>query len=225
MSSGNQSAPRYRNGRLLCNAKNNTCGAFAMKGKTKCYNDGGATPQGPTHGAYKSGIYSNHLPSALKDRFVEAMGDPALTEYRQDIALLQTRLCQLLETGESQPLWSAASQAFKNLQSALTSGDTGAIGAALSGLHNLVNRGMADSLRWQEVYDVAECLTKVKEREHKRLVAMSQMITAEQFIGFIGFIVDVAKRTIKDQDQFRAFAAELDKSWNRDAQQGIDAGH
>ena len=46
---------RHRNGQRLCNAKNNTCGAIAMKNSTKCRNHGGASLKGIAQPSFKHG--------------------------------------------------------------------------------------------------------------------------------------------------------------------------
>lgn len=216
---------RYRNGTRLCNAKKNTCCAFVVRGKTKCHYHGGATPKGPAHGAYETGKYSKFLGHGIKAKYAEAISDPTLTEYRADIALLQSRLYQLLETGESLPLWEGVAEAYNELRYALNAKDPLGLGNSLAQLDDLLKRGLADSIRWQEIYQVAEQMTKIKEREHKRLIAAQQMVSAEQFMAFIQFIIDVAQKTITDRDQLRAFSAEIDRSWNRNAQQKLTAGH
>mgnify|MGYP007040718961 FL=1 len=87
--------------------------------------------------------------------------------------------------------------------------DPAGITFGLSTLEGLINRGMADALRWAEVYRVTEQIGKTKEREHKRLVQAQQMISAEQLLAMLGQIADAARRTITNKDELQAFATTL----------------
>lgn len=214
--------PRYRDGKLLCNAKQDTCGAFACKGRTKCRNHGGESlPAGPTHPTYIHGLRSKYIPARLAAKYGESMADPDLMAYQADIALLQSRLYELLETGESEPLWSKAQEAFQRYKAAAGRAQRAEVGSserataaaqmseALAQVESLINRGQIDSIRWADIYKVTEQMGRTKEREHKRLVQMQQMITAEQLLAVLGQIANAAKQTITNPAEFAAFSAAL----------------
>ncbi len=201
---------RYRDGRLLCNAKDNTCNGFAMRGKTKCRSHGGATPSGPAAGRYKHGRYSKFLPSRLVTKFKDAMDDPELTQYRHSIALLTARLYELLEEGESELLWSKTQEAFRELEAAIPAENQASIRASLNALHGLIKRGRADSLRWREVYDVVERAGRMKEREHKRVAQLEQMISVEQFFEFINVVLLILTKNVQDKEALRTIVREID---------------
>lgn len=186
------------------------CSAHAVNGRRVCRVHGGMTPQpGPTHPNWKHGRRSKWIPSRLADKYAESLNDPQLTEFRQDIALLESRLYELLETGESLPLWDRARESFRALRQAMADKDGLSTAYFLGELENYINRGMADSLRWAEVYKVTEQIGKTKEREHKRLVQAQQMISAEQLLVMLGQIADAARRTITNRDELVAFSAAL----------------
>lgn len=210
---------RDQNGTTLCNAKGDTCNAPAVKGKTKCWNHGGATPGGVANANFKHGKYSKYLPSAeMREKLVEAMGDPNLMEYRDDVALLQARLFHLIEHGESLPLWGRAKEAYDELhKTVLGNGSPAEIGLRLKELESLLNRGLADSLRWHEVYRVTEQMGRTKERQYKREAVMQQNVTVEQFYGLLLRIADIAKTTITDGESLRAFVGAINREWPADA--------
>lgn len=182
-----------------------------MTGREYCRTHGGTKPIGPMNHAWKHGRRSKYIPARFAEKYAESLEDPHLTEFRQDIALLESRLYEVLQTGESQPLWDAAQDAFRDLRKAMASGDRLDVANALSTLESLINRGMADAIRWAEVYRVTEQIGKTKEREHKRMVAAQQMISVEQFFAIVGQIADAAKRTITDKSELKAFAAALNQ--------------
>lgn len=180
-----------------------------MKGRSYCRTHGGTKPIGPSHHWYKVGTRSKYIPARLADKYAESLADPHLTEYRQDIGLLEARLYELLQTGESLPLWDKTQDAYRELRAAMASGNQAGIAFALSALESFINRGMADALRWAEVYRVTEQIGKTKEREHKRLVQAQQMVSAEQLLAMFAQIADAAKRTFTNKDELRSFAQTL----------------
>lgn len=181
---------------------------------------GGRLPVGGAHPGFKTGAHSKYLPTGLATKYAESLGDAELLELRADVALLQARLFQLLEANESLPLLQQAQAAFTDLERALLKQDAPRTTQALKELKLLLQRGVADHHRWREIYEVLEGMGRTKEREHKRLVAMQQMISAEQFGTFILVITDAAKRTIKDPQSLSAFADELAKLWNAEEKKG-----
>lgn len=205
------------------NRRKEPCGKPAMKGREYCAKHGGKTRIGASHPAFKHGGHSKYMPTRLAEKYRESLEDPQLMEFRADAALLQARLHELLETGESLPLWDQAQDAFKDYRKAAQRAQQAPAGSderadaaaqmteALNRLESLINRGMADSLRWQEVYRVTEQVGKTKEREHRRLVQSEMVYTAEQLLAMVGKIVDAANSTIRDTEDRRAFQAALNQ--------------
>ena len=152
---------------------------------------------------------------------MEAIGDPNLLDFRQDIALLSARLMELLQTGESAPLWSSAQKAVVELKTAFTQKNTEGIFRWLRDLEDLVTRGNADSLRWQEIYELANNVASLKDKEHRRLIAMQQMITAEHFIGLLGQIAMIAKQSIRHEDDLERFSTLLNEYRALDSQRAL----
>ena len=182
-----------------------------MKGRDYCKTHGGTKPIGAANPAFKHGLRSKYMPARLAEKYAESLSDPQLMEFRQDAALLNSRLHELLESGESLPLWDRTQDAFAELRKAMSDKDGAGIASSLAELTGLINRGKADSLRWADIYRVTEQMGRTKEREHKRMVQAEMLYTAEQLLAFIGKIADAANRTITKPDDLRAFQAALDQ--------------
>lgn len=201
-----------------CAGKSRQTGLPCKRGPTAgsryCKFHGGRIPKGADSPRYKHGRYSRHLPSNLAQKYGEALADPDLMELRDEVALLHTRLCQLIESGESLPLWDKTAEAYADLRQAMVDKDDVAIAAGLSLLENYLRRGKADSMRWREIYQTVNNVTRIKEREHKRAVALQQMMTLEQFMLIIGKIADIARKTITNKDDLKQFTQELDGTWS-----------
>jgi hypothetical protein len=210
------------------NRRGKPCGKNAMIGRRHCKTHGGGKPCGVNHHNFKHGKRSHYLAFSqdLLQKYEEAMADPELIEYRDSIALLEARICSLLESAESNLLWARTQRAFCRYEAAFDDGDAKAIIANFDKLKALVNKGYADSVRWREIYDTIEQQARQKDREIKRLVLMEQFIPAEIFMTFIAFLVDAAKRTIKDRDSLRSFAEEINRAVDtRIAARGLLPSH
>jgi hypothetical protein len=74
------------------------CKAHPVPGKKRCRLHGGKTPSGPNSPHWRTGRYSSALKGAkLLDRYHAARGDAKLTDLRDEIALVDTRVLTLLE--------------------------------------------------------------------------------------------------------------------------------
>lgn len=191
----------------------------------RCRLHGGATPRGPASANYKTGAYSKYIPSRLAEKYAEAMADTELMEFRADAALLQSRLCELLETGESLPLWDETQRSFEDLRDAMAKKDGAMISDSLTRLDRLIHRGMADALRWADIYRVTEQIGKTKEREHKRLVQASQMMSTEEVLGMIGLIARAIKENVSNRRDIAAIMQALEGFGLREITGSLTAGH
>ena len=92
------------------------CKARAVTGRSVCYHHGGKTPRGTALPQTTHGRYSQDLPTQLADRYQAAQADPDLLSLRDEIALMSTRIGELLSTitagqrtDEAQATWEAIS--------------------------------------------------------------------------------------------------------------------
>ncbi|MBU0478760.1 hypothetical protein KKC91_09375 [bacterium] len=72
------------------------CQRYAIKGKDKCYQHGGATP-------IKHGLYSKYRQSTNANRIEENLQDKNLLNLRNQIALIVTLIQNYLEKFEDMP--------------------------------------------------------------------------------------------------------------------------
>jgi hypothetical protein len=80
---------------------------------------------------------------------------------------------------------------------------------ALLALGDALNAGAGDYAVWQEILDTTEARRKLVESEHKRLVAMQQMITAEQAMVLLARITDTVRKHVSDPSILAAISAEF----------------
>ena len=72
------------------------CRAKVMLGRTTCYHHGGKSLVGPAVNTYRSGRHSRYLPVRMAAKYQEAEHDPELLSLRDEIALVDARLADLL---------------------------------------------------------------------------------------------------------------------------------
>ena len=173
-----------------------------MTGKAVCYHHGGKSPGGMAQPAYKHGRYSKYLPARLMERFQQASDDPDILALRDDIALVDARLADLLgrvDSGESGEAWSQASAAFRALQGGMAKGDTPAMLAAINDLDSVIRRGLGDYAAWREVGILLDQRERLVRSERRRLVEMQQTMTVEQAMLLMGALAALVDEHVADR--------------------------
>lgn len=192
-------------GAARCQAHSKTsgeqCRQPAVPGKRVCHWHGGVSPSGVASGRYKTGKYSKDAPRRLVQHYEQALHDPELLSQREELALLDSRLLDVLrrvDTGESGQLWGRLGSAWNDLQVAQRLPDAEARGnamaQALQDIGEVITKGQTDWATWRELLDLMEGKRRLSESEQKRLVMMQQMVTAEQAL----VLVDQTVQAIKD---------------------------
>src|SRR3972149_6206199 len=100
--------PRYKR----CGAKCNTglpCNKWGMT-NGRCHIHGGKSPSGVASPHFKTGRYSKDMPLHLAARYQQAVHDPQLLSLRDDVAVCESRISELLQrvsTGDERTRWDA----------------------------------------------------------------------------------------------------------------------
>ncbi len=175
----------------------------------RCRMHGGMTPNGLALPQTKTGRYSKYLPARLAARYQEASTDGELLHLREDIALLDARLADLLgrvDSGESGAIWRMLRKAFDALQIARLSGNTIGMRDALGEIELLIVKGLADYAAWADVQQVLDQRRRLVESERKRMVEMQQMITSERAMLLMGAVVGIIKEHVHDRSTLTAIS-------------------
>lgn len=179
----------------------------------RCRLHGGKSLAGVASPTFVTGRYSKHLPARLADQYLASRNDPELLALRDEVAIVDSRLNDLLgrvDTGESGALWK---QARKLLSDYRTTGEE----SHLYALGLTINEALDDYAAWQEIQLLLEQRRKLVETERKRLVDMQQMITAERAMLLIAAISDTIRRHVSDRNVLAAINADLGALINRPA--------
>ena len=201
---------------MRCTAKSKQsgqqCKRHAVVGGTKCYMHGGASLAGIASPTFKHGRYSKSLPERLAARYAEAQDDPRLLELRDEVALIDTRLAELLthlDSGESAKRWQAVNGAYADLRDATARSDSAAFKAAMAAMGEALAAGAADHDIWTEIVTLTDQRRKLVESESKRLQTMQQMITSQQAMVLLAAVVDTIRKHIQDRTVLAAISQDI----------------
>jgi hypothetical protein len=192
-----------------------------------CQVHGGATPRGIASVHYKTGRYSKYLPQRMREAYALALDDPQLLEQREQIAVLDARLFDLLgrvDTGESGALWQRLMTARMELLEAQRTKDHLGQLSAMRTILDLISQGHTDYRAWGEIASVLEQRKRLIESERKRLTEMQQMVTSQQAMGLISAILESVKRNVTDRAALAAIQTDFIRLTTRDDRTIVDVG-
>lgn len=212
-----------------CGAKTRSgtpCRMAAMP-NGRCKLHGGKSLGGMAAPALKHGRYSKYLPERMLDHYHQAAEDATLLELRADIALVDTRLADVLrrvDTGESGKLWTRAAETFENFRGAGQNVEQARL--ALEQLGELLRRGQGDWAAWEEVSRLLEQRRRMVESERRYLVEQNQMISRDQAMLLIGALTTVIREHVTDRDTLTAISSDFNRLLNRGSSApAIDGPH
>ena len=180
----------------------------------RCRMHGGKVPNGMMLPQTKTGRYSKYLPVRLAGRYEEAQRDEDLLALREEVALVDARIADLLDrvdTGESGDAWKQAEQALEEFRQALAEQNATKRKMAFAALSVAINNGRQDYDAWNEIHKLVDQRRRLVESERKRLEQMGQMVAVEQFMLLIAQIVDLLRRHVHDRDTLATLSAEINR--------------
>lgn len=193
------------------------CKQWAMQNRNTCYFHGGPSPRGLAHPATRTGRISQSLPVRLQARFEAAARDPDLLDQTADLAVLDSRIADVLarvDTGEAGALWRTARQQFDLLQIAISDQDAGAMRVAIVELQRAIGRGVADYTAWAEVINLIEARRKLVESQQRLLTAKNQIITVNDAVTLATAMLAAVRAVVTDRQQLYQLQVEFDRLMN-----------
>lgn len=194
--------PKKEPARKKCGAKTRSgspCQSWALH-NGRCRMHGGNQVMGPLAGRWKTGKYSKYLPSKLVDKYLESQQDSELLSLRDEIAVLDSRIAELLarsEQGEGGQLWQDLNRRMVALNDHMRREDMDGIHRAYDMMRDLVDKGLQDYQIWLELRNNIEQRRRLVSDERKRLVDMQQIITSEQAILMVTYVVSVVRQNLE----------------------------
>lgn len=200
----------------LCGAKTRsggTCKRAALP-NGRCKFHGGASLAGPAHPNWKGGRHSKYLPKDLAERYQEARIDPHLTDLKDELALVDVRIAQLLEAlGEtgSARLWKEARTKFDAFKRAGGKGKAavGEARLALQQVDDILASGLTAAATWDDLREMLDLRRRLSESETRRLRDRHQMIPIAQVIQLMTLLVDEVKQRVTDREVLTAISGRF----------------
>ncbi len=138
---------------------------------------------GPLAPNYKHGIYAKVVPARLLQAYQEGLRDPELLSGKDEVALLRSRLTELIErvdTGESDTAWDLLHAAKYEFELNVSQPDPTAKAKAQKALNTimeLIDTGHTQRLAWADVERLTALLDKLKISERRRLMELKAYVT------------------------------------------------
>lgn len=177
-----------------------TCSQPSLSTAThgRCYYHQGG-PSGPRNGNFKHGAYSRHLPTRIAADFEAIVKDKELAELDYDIALVQTRIIDLIgrvEHGESGELWNELHQAAAAFQASIKEGDAPEVKKAVEKIYNLTLRGKGDIEIWQEVVQMVDVKRRLVDSNARLAEKRGRQMTTERAYTLLAYVDSGLKKAV-----------------------------
>lgn len=160
-------------------------------------------PGGFGHPRTKTGRYSKYLPTRLAARYEEAQADKKLLDLREEVALIDARLADLLnrvDTGESGASWKQAKSALEKFRAALLKDDPVERKVTFDSLKGTIEGGMADYEAWGEIHKLVEQRRKLVESERRHMEQMGQMVAVSQVMLLVAQLTALIRDNVPDRE-------------------------
>ena len=151
--------------------------------------------------------YQKFIPERLAEKYLESVNDPEIIALNDDIALVETRIKQILERiddDEPPPVWRDAKNAFDEFMMYRRLNDTDKAREVLDLLQDIFERQANDRETWDEVFSRLEQRMKLASEERKRRMDMRTLMDAEQVMDvaskLLAAVNEAAEVVIKDEE-------------------------
>ena len=181
---------------------------------------GGTRVSGIAHHSTKTGRYSKYLPARLAARYEEAQTDDELLGLREEVALTDSRLSDLLgrvDTGESGDAWKQADRALSEFRKALAKDDPTSRAVAFDALKSAIDSGRSDYTAWDEIHKLIEQRRRLVESERRHLEQMGQMVAVSQIMLLIGQLTALIREHVHDRDTLKKLSTGINRIISIDA--------
>ena len=148
---------------------------------------------------------SKLFPLSLASRYEQAINDPELMSHRQDLGLIEVRIEQLMkrmQNDEQPDRWKDLQQRFSELKFAQIENDTAGFANVCGLIETIFKDIQEDYAAWDQIMDILELRRKINESELKRLIAMNQMISAEDAMKLVAQLLAAIKRNMSSNRTF-----------------------
>lgn len=167
---------------IVCGAKlrnkNAYCKAPPMK-NGKCRKHGGLTPKGFACSSTVHGRYSKYIPQSLGASYKDSLSDPELLHLRSEIALMDTRITELLSQ-------------LKDIEESPESSDV------------LLRKEL-----WFDIGAFTDNRRKLVESERKRAIETQQIMTTDRVMELMQLILTIITKHVHDKTAIERISNDI----------------
>lgn len=200
---------------MQCTAKSKQsgqqCKRPATPGVDKCHMHGGKSLKGIASPTLKTGRHSKYLPIGLMDTYHEHLSDGDRLILDSEIALLDVRMAEVLESlgdYEGSSAWLQLYTLKAKYRDAKNEADQLAL---LREIFDVIDMGASHVSKWNEIGGLIEQRRKVVESERKRLVEAEQVIDVNRAMVLVTALLAAVKTHVKDPTARVAIQAEFNQ--------------
>ena len=202
-------------GSRLCGAKTKSGGrcrqAAIRNGNGRCRMHNGAAAVGPAASQWKHGRYSRYLPADLAAAYRESLNDPSQLALNHELALVDSRIAQLLERldrkgGPSRPAVRASVERLRQVLRVKLGRDADTLLAELTAV--LETAGDEQRL-WGQLHVAIGQRGRLADVERKRLEAAEKVLTEAQALALVGALADTVRRNVTDREALRRINEDI----------------
>lgn len=205
-------------GRAVCGGKTGDgtpCVNRPLRDRHRCKYHGGKTPRGVESPHYRGKAWSKDLPTRLADRVRAGLEDPNLIGLREELALLDARLAELIErlsTHEDGDAWLNVSRATGRIHKIVEDQPGNWFDLLAEELDVLVAACTAhssDAKTWDDIQNVLEQRRKMADTERKREEFEADAVTRNQWATFLTSVQTAIMEEVTDVGSRARLAARI----------------
>jgi hypothetical protein len=204
-----------RDGKRVCGAVTRSggrCQDTAVMPNGRCRRHKGTASKGVLNPLIKTGRYSLDLPTRVLGRYEAALADPELLSVRDDIALLQgavTDLMAELKEAENRPDLDQILGTVEKMAAEWQGWDWTKMNAELQRLKEMIVGRQSQRQAMREIRELIREKAALVAQENRLLADRQQLITVEQYLLGMRALGSAVRRLIDDPVTLRSIDTEF----------------
>lgn len=191
------------------------CTNAPLKNRDRCKMHGGKSLVGPAHPNFQTGKHSILLRGKLAETYSAALNHPDLVSLREEIALVDTRVAQLLAemggTGNTKVLKEIRAKFDQFKAAGKKRGKTAAVEGlgTLETVDRLIDAAMTEAATWEELRETLDLRRKLTETETRRMRDLDLLMDVKTVSALMQLFVVEVKKRVKDPELLAALSSHL----------------
>ncbi len=185
------------------------CQKWRMRGKDHCDIHGGKSLRGMELPQFKHGGWSRSLPDRLSQRYQEILNDEQRHDLRNQIALADAKIVDLLkgmERGESDRLWVQLRKMERAFRRANRRDEQEIAADLLGEMLEIIQKGGDEALAWADVDRWLYRQGRAIEQDLRVAQIKHQVITIDEFMAMMGRLLEIIQTGVHNKDDMRRVA-------------------